>query len=174
MFLCVQFYQDTLESDESVKVEVKQEKSECNGDDSHDSSDQTANKIVIKEEDDSNEGVNGDGAADSQDRVESSAAGGGDSSPRSESGRPKGVLVIHSQLKKRSKKSVQWKPEDELEMHHFFELDETERGSPPAIFFLPHHQTLTLTFDSIFSYHQLSASTIIIMYDLIMFFFILQ
>lgn len=42
--------------------------------------------------------------------------------------KPRGVLVIHSQMKNRKKKSVRWRAEEDLEMHHFFELDETERG----------------------------------------------
>lgn len=41
--------------------------------------------------------------------------------------KPKGVLVIHSQQKRRTKKSLRWRDE-ELEIYHFFELDETERG----------------------------------------------
>ena len=54
----------------------------------------------------------------------------GEESPpsQSDSGKPKGVLVLHAHQKKRPKKVLQWRPEEELEMHHYFELDETERG----------------------------------------------
>ena len=69
---------------------------------------------------------NGDDA-DSGDKFELD-----ETSSNSDGTRPKGVLVIHSKLKNRTKKSVQWRTEDELEMHHFFELDETERGTTPA------------------------------------------
>lgn len=67
-----------------------------------------------------------------------------DGSPsQSDSGKPKGVLVIHSQQKRRTKKSVQWRAEEELEMHHYFELDETERG----ILFLFRDAKSTLDFN---------------------------
>ena len=52
-----------------------------------------------------------------------------ESSSQSDGTRPKGVLVIHSKLKIRTKKSVQWKATEELNMIHYFELDETERGA---------------------------------------------
>lgn len=54
----------------------------------------------------------------------------GEESPpsQSDSGKPKGVLILHASQKRRPKKSLQWRPEEELEMHHYFELDETERG----------------------------------------------
>ena len=41
---------------------------------------------------------------------------------------PRSALVLHSQMKRRTRKSLQWRPDDELEQHHYFELDETERG----------------------------------------------
>ena len=50
--------------------------------------------------------------------------------------KPKGVLVIHSQQRKRPKKSLRWREDHELETHHFFELDETERGRLFYMFFL--------------------------------------
>ncbi len=59
-----------------------------------------------------------------------------DESPsQSDSGKPKGVLVV-SQQRRRPKKSVQWRSEEELEMHHYFELDETERGIKLDLFIL--------------------------------------
>lgn len=53
-----------------------------------------------------------------------------------EEGKVRGVLVIHSQMKNRKKKSVRWRAEEELEMHHFFELDETERVNVNKLLFV--------------------------------------
>ena len=70
-----------------------------------------------------------DGENDSGDGSGSGSPGATSPSqhPPLEDGQVKGVLVIHSQMKNRKKKSVRWRADEELEMHHFFELDETER-----------------------------------------------
>jgi hypothetical protein len=124
LFFTKQFYQDTLETDETPgsdsKAEGKNETSEVKAESS------------VKEE---------PGAEDGKEDVEMASAdeNSGDridqqvmdetSSHSTDGSKPKGVLVIHSQMKKRTKKSVQWRTEDELEMYHYFELDETERGN---------------------------------------------
>ena len=124
LFFMVQFYQDTLETDETPGSESKAEvKSEISEDKAESS---------VKEE---------PGAEESKDDVEMASAdeNSGDridqqvmdetSSHSTDGSKPKGVLVIHSQMKNRTKKSVLWRSEDELEMYHYFELDETERGN---------------------------------------------
>jgi len=77
-----------------------------------------------------------EGAEDTNSRDGTVVKAEGSSSPSSQRSdedgaskdKPRGVLVIHSQMKNRKKKSVRWRAEEDLEMHHFFELDETERG----------------------------------------------
>lgn len=66
--------------------------------------------------------------ANSRDSSKTDMAGEESPPSQSDSGKPKGVLVLHAHQKKRPKKVLQWRPEEELEMHHYFELDETERG----------------------------------------------
>lgn len=127
-----QFYQDTLETDEPSKEESesKTETGEAAGKKEEDGSEETpaeggsrGNTPVDDAEGDGNSRDGGEKAGDG----ESQATAEEDGAAR-ESGKPRGVLVIHSQMKNRRKKSIRWRPDDELEMHHFFELDETERG----------------------------------------------
>jgi len=120
-----QFYQDTLETDEVVKQEKSANESAENKENKDQDEDKQsppgikeseARTPEAEEEEISSDGAKVEGLVD-------------DSSQSADNtGKPKGVLVIHSQMKRRVKKSVQWRAEDELEMHHFFELDETERG----------------------------------------------
>lgn len=122
-FLPTQFYQDTLETDgatkEDDKAETKEVKEECP--DSPSGADKS-NREKMEVDGEENEDES------SRDSTKTDMAED-ESPPQSESGKPKGVLVIHSQQRRRPKKSVQWRAEEELEMHHYFELDETERGT---------------------------------------------
>lgn len=114
--IATQFYQDTLEVEEPKEdVDMKEEKTSIKEENDPLSPSDTENAEAKTPE-------NGDDA-NSNDKFELD-----ESSSNSDGTRPKGVLVIHSKLKNRTKKSVQWRTEDELEMYHFFELDETERG----------------------------------------------
>ena len=74
--------------------------------------------------------------ASSRDSSKTDMAGEESSPSQSDSGKPKGVLVLHAHQKRRPKKVLQWRPEEELEMHHYFELDETERGMSPWVYCL--------------------------------------
>lgn len=117
----MKFYQDTLETDEVVKEEKSidtsaENKENKDQDEQSPSAAKEEARTPEPEEETSLDSAKVDGLVDESSQSQPS------------DGKPKGVLVIHSQMKRRVKKSVQWKTEDELEMHHFFELDETERG----------------------------------------------
>ena len=116
MIVAPQFYQDTLEVEEPKEdIDMKEDKATVKEENEPQSPSDTENAEAKTPE-------NGDDT-ESGDKFELD-----ESSSNSDGTRPKGVLVIHSKLKNRTKKSVQWRTEDELEMYHFFELDETERG----------------------------------------------
>ena len=146
--MLIQFYQDTLETDEVVK----QDKSANESAENKENKDQDEHKqsppgikeeartpeAQEEEENSSDSAKVGEGLVDDSSQSQQSAEN---------TGKPKGVLVIHSQMKRRVKKSVQWKTEDELEMHHFFELDETERGKDlNSLYFILCFQFLISTF----------------------------
>ena len=105
--IATQFYQDTLEVEEPKEdVDMKEEKTSIKEENDPLSPSDTENAEAKTPE-------NGDDA-NSNDKFELD-----ESSSNSDGTRPKGVLVIHSKLKNRTKKSVQWRTEDELEMYHF-------------------------------------------------------
>ena len=110
----LQFYQDTLETDGGAKEEEKSADVKEEGPESP-ADGREKSEVEGNEESSSRDSTKTDMADD-------------ESPPQStDSGKPKGVLVV-SQQRRRPKKSVQWRSEEELEMHHYFELDETERG----------------------------------------------
>lgn len=133
IFVCPnQFYQDTLETDGGTKEEektdtvvastdTKEPKEECP------ESPSAEKEVRVKTEVDGEENEE----ASSRDSSKTDMAGEESPPSQSDSGKPKGVLVLHAHQKRRPKKVLQWRPEEELEMHHYFELDETERGMPP-------------------------------------------
>lgn len=124
-----QFYQDTLETDGATTKEEEKSDTATSADSKEVKEDgpdspSTEKGTRVKMEVDGEENEEGS----SRDSTKTDMAEDDGSPSQSDSGKPKGVLVIHSQMKRRTKKSVQWRPEEELEMHHYFELDETERG----------------------------------------------
>lgn len=125
--IVLQFYQDTLETDGATKEEEKSSDSaDAKEIKEEDPESPSTDKILrVKTEVDGEE-QNEDG--NSRDSTKTDMADEAESPPQSESGKPKGVLVLHASQKRRPKKCVQWRAEEELEMHHYFELDETERG----------------------------------------------
>ena len=126
--MCVQFYQETLETEEQpVAAKVKLEKVDAEAEEPRNSPPQaTLNEETKAVEDgteaDSARNEDGGDAREKVDLVDELSSHSTDNGPK-----PRGVLVIHSQMKNRVKKSLQWRADEELESHHFFELDETER-----------------------------------------------
>uniref|UniRef100_A0A6B2EGF5 Putative serine/threonine-protein phosphatase 1 regulatory subunit 10 isoform x3 n=1 Tax=Phlebotomus kandelakii TaxID=1109342 RepID=A0A6B2EGF5_9DIPT len=123
----LKFYQDTLEVSEEVEKEDegRSEKTEEGRTDPEADDDD-----VIK-----NKRLKSDKAADSEDDTEVKRSDEESKEATVEEPKPPGpgcgpdgppgVLVIHR--RKGPKKSVKWKPQEELESIQYFELDETER-----------------------------------------------
>ncbi|KAI9564550.1 hypothetical protein GHT06_008289 [Daphnia sinensis] len=128
------FYQDTLETDGGIKQEEKPDtatadakeiKEECP------ESPSAEKEVRVKMEVDGEENEE----ANSRDSIKTDMAGEESPPSQSDSGKPKGVLILHAHQKRRPKKNLQWRPEEELEMHHYFELDETERVNVNKLLF---------------------------------------
>ena len=129
LFCFLQFYQDTLEVDEAkeetVVKEEKPEPSAIKEENANDPESPSDVGVKTEAENDDDNIEDDDGYQPNHEKIELDETS---EDNWDAAGRPKGVLVIHSKLKNRTKKSVQWRTDDDLEMHHFFELDETERG----------------------------------------------
>ncbi|XP_059617158.1 serine/threonine-protein phosphatase 1 regulatory subunit 10 [Phlebotomus argentipes] len=140
----LKFYQDTLEvSEEADKEDEKSEKTEEeNGrsavDPEADDDDVIKNKRLKSDKAnslDQDDSVEGKKKASRSDKEENDAKEATNVSeeevkpkppgPGCGPDGPPGVLVIHR--RKGPKKSVKWKPQEELEQIQYFELDETER-----------------------------------------------
>lgn len=102
------------EEEKSAPSEAKESKEETSGSPRGDKAGEAAESKVETE--------------DGNDSRDSNKTDVCDEEIPSDETKPKGVLVIHSQQRRRPKKSLRWREDHELEMHHFFELDETERG----------------------------------------------
>lgn len=117
----LRFYQDTLEENEN-KDDVSKSgsaKTEGNDDDAEESKEKK-----IKTE--STEGENGETASLSTDTPEEPVEEvKREPGPGCGPDGPPGVLTIHR--RKGPKKSITWRPQDQLEEIRYFELDETER-----------------------------------------------
>uniref|UniRef100_A0A1L8DN00 Putative serine/threonine-protein phosphatase 1 regulatory subunit 10-like isoform x1 n=1 Tax=Nyssomyia neivai TaxID=330878 RepID=A0A1L8DN00_9DIPT len=113
----LKFYQDTLDVTEDTEVEVKNEKTEVVAD----KEDVIKNKR-LKKENSLDEDVK---VPEEKVPIVEEDAAPRPPGPGCGPDGPPGVLVIHR--RKGPKKSVKWKPQEELESVQYFELDETER-----------------------------------------------
>lgn len=63
----------------------------------------------------------------------------------SEKGEVKGLLTTGATGKKKKNKKVSWAEDTSLRIFHFFELDETERGTGIAVLFSWNHMKSLVT-----------------------------
>lgn len=122
----LRFYQDTLEDSEN------KDGSDASKKDIDASDDGETKEKKAKLEDDASEDRNGDTpteTAESPDESEEEVRMPG---PGCGPNGPPGVLTLHR--RKGPKKSLRWRPQEQLEEVRFFELDETERVNVTKVF----------------------------------------